>query len=286
MYRFLKKISPEIKNKIKNSVVLHFPYVFARTMIRNKIAMSYYDAPLKYIKKWQWLDTENSNFYYQISELNRFYLANILSVVTQVNPEIIISYFEELENNTDLKTYLKNALIKTNYNKDISIHYARRIGWYALVRILKPKILVETGVSHGVGACVLASALEHNKIEGFIGYYYGLDIDPEAGALFKGRFENVGEIIYGDSISTLINFKNEIDVFINDSDHSFDYEYNEYLTIAEKLSDRALIIGDNSHTSDRLAKFSMRLNRKFIFFKEEPKDHWYPGAGIGLSFKD
>jgi hypothetical protein len=24
--------------------------------------------------------------------------------------------------------------------------------------------------------------------------------------------------------------------------------------------------------------------RNFLFFKEEPEEHWYPGAGIGIAF--
>jgi hypothetical protein len=31
-----------------------------------------------------------------------------------------------------------------------------------------------------------------------------------------------------------------------------------------------------------LAEFSERSGRRFVFFSERPKDHWYPGAGIGI----
>ena len=55
--------------------------------------------------------------------------------------------------------------------------------------------------------------------------------------------------------------------------------------IKAKLSDRAVILGDNSHWSPSLADFSERNGRNFIFFKEEPAQHWYPGAGIGFSFR-
>ena len=35
----------------------------------------------------------------------------------------------------------------------------------------------------------------------------------------------------------------------------------------------------------KLSVFSKENGRKFIFFKEQPLNHWYPGAGIGISFK-
>ena len=75
-----------------------------------------------------------------------------------------------------------------------------------------------------------------------------------------------------------------IDLFINDSDHSASYEYREYQSIKNKLSPKALILGDNSHVTDELLKFSIENDRNFVLFREEPKDHWYPGAGIGISF--
>ena len=58
----------------------------------------------------------------------------------------------------------------------------------------------------------------------------------------------------------------------------------KYQTIKKRLSPKALILGDNSHVTDKLLKFSIENDRNFVLFREEPKDHWYPGAGIGISF--
>ena len=89
----------------------------------------------------------------------------------------------------------------------------------------------------------------------------------------------------GDSIESLKGLDEKIDIFINDSDHSADYEYNEYLTIKNKLSNDGIILGDNSHVTDKLLDFSIENDRKFLFFKEVPLHYWYPGGGIGISFK-
>jgi hypothetical protein len=75
-----------------------------------------------------------------------------------------------------------------------------------------------------------------------------------------------------------------VDLFINDSDHSADYEYREYQVIAPKLSANAVILGDNAHTNDKLARYSEETGRSYLFFKEDPAEHWYPGGGIGFSF--
>jgi hypothetical protein len=74
-----------------------------------------------------------------------------------------------------------------------------------------------------------------------------------------------------------------IDIFINDSDHSSNYEETEYAIIAGKMAEQSLILGDNSHVSRALLQFTLEHDRPYVFFKEEPAQHWYPGAGIGIS---
>ena len=98
-------------------------------------------------------------------------------------------------------------------------------------------------------------------------------------------YKETGEFLYGDSIESLSDFKENIDLFINDSDHSADYEYREYETVKPLLSDSSIILGDNSHCTSKLADFSNETGRLFIFFQESPANHWYPGAGIGISFR-
>ena len=53
--------------------------------------------------------------------------------------------------------------------------------------------------------------------------YIGTDINPNAGYLFDEIYSENGKILYGDSIESL-KLNAEIDLFINDSDHSAEYE--------------------------------------------------------------
>jgi len=251
---------------------------------RRNLALKYYKPKLKLIKKWQRLKTENSNFYYELEEQNEFDLASLLSLITQTPYGEILSIFDELRKNHELYTYIINNWSKNKNMKDSRVGFGRRLGWYALVRILRPKIVVETGVSDGIGSLVITTALIANASEGFPGKYYGTELDQNAGWLFKQPYSNFGEIMYGDSIRSLENFKEQIDLFINDSDHSAEYEFREYESIKNKLAPNCFILGDNSHVTDSLRNFSHQNGRDFVFFREVPCDHWYPGAGIGISF--
>jgi len=272
--------------KLKYKISRQLP--FLRIPKRVLYAMSYYNKKYVQILKWGVRSKETANYTYDLTEGNILYLAETISVVTGVDSRKIIDYINEARNNEQLKEHIINATMKSSQKEyaDLRVDFGRRLGWYAFARTLKPKIIVETGVDKGIGSVLLCSALLQNKAEGFEGFFIGTDINPEAGYLLSGKYAEVGKILYGDSITTLSKFTEKIDLFINDSDHSKDYEYREYITIRDKISEDAVLLGDNSHTSDKLAIFSRETNRKFLFFKEEPSGHWYPGAGIGISFKN
>ena len=246
--------------------------VFSK-IYRANIAFAYYKKPLKNIFKWLFTSKETTNFTFPISEMNKQYLASLISAITKTNYNTVIGYFKEIDEDQKLRNHLAEAIKKSDrsFVTDPEPLYGRRIGWYAFVRILKPKIVIETGVEKGLGSCVLTSALKRNAEEGFKGYYYGTDINPAAGFLFGGEYKKYGEILYGDSITSLKKLECNIDLFINDSDHSAEYEYDEYMTIFKHLSENAVILGDNSHCTTKLLDFSRLMKRQFIFLKKNPK---------------
>lgn len=264
---------------LKNIWLLNF-------LNRISYATTYYNKKYYQILKWGVSSKEDTNYTYSLTSKNILYLVHNISIITNVDYKKVLGYINEIEEDDYLKKFIIESTKKSPYKKtaDLKVHFGRRLGWYAFARILKPKIIVETGVDKGLGSVVLCAALLRNQEEGYFGRYYGTDINPRAGYLLTDKYKQVGEILYGDSIETLRKFDKHIDLFINDSAHSEEYEYQEYLTIKDKIDDETVILGDNSHCTDKLALFSNENNRNFLFFGEEPLNHWYPGAGIGISF--
>jgi hypothetical protein len=256
-------------------------------VFRTKIAIGYFRRPLSNIVKWLLKSKETTNFTYNLEETNKRYLASLIADIANIQFSVAMGYINEIEEDVELRMHIADATEKSDlaFMANKEVRFGRRIGWYALTRALKPKIVIETGVDKGLGSCVLASALKRNKEEGQEGRYFGTDINPKAGYLLSDDYANYGCIVYGDSIESLKKFDGIIDLFINDSDHSAEYEAEEYKTIANKLSEHAIVLSDNSHCTDKLLEFSLETNRHFVFFQEKPLDHWYPGAGIGISFK-
>ncbi len=269
-----------MKSRIRQAV-LRIPG--GRVALRFRFAWGYFRQPLKLIILWAFSRKEENNFYYRVSDINRDQMIQACSFVLEKTYEEVEKFVDELEEDYEIKKHIHDRLLENGFSKSIQVNFGRRIVWYVFVRALKPKVVIETGVAHGVGACVIAKALEENAKDGAHGRYFGTDIDTNAGAVFSGRYSQQGKILYGDSIESLRGLETEIDLFINDSDHDSDYEYREYWEVIGKLSDQAVIIGDNSHATMSLSRFARETGRQFIFVPEFPKDHWYPGAGIGIS---
>ena len=266
-----------IKSKINRFVLIHM-------WRRYKISKPYIRNTLLGIIKWLPLKTESDNFYYDLTEENISTLATTLSIVTKQPYSTIAMYLDEIISNENLHNNISSYFLEDPKMADAKIAFGRRIGWYALVRCIKPKIVLETGVHHGVGASIIVEALIKNSNEGHIGYYLGTDHDLNAGILFNKFYSKFGKIYYGDSLESIEKMQYEIDLFINDSDHSKDYEASEYEAVRSKLSSNAIVLGDNAHVTSALLEFSIKSGRNFLFFKEQPKSHWYPGGGIGISY--
>ena len=235
---------------------------------------------------WLFRSREHTNYTFDLTENNRLQLASFVSHISGNSFDDVIKYFSELEGDQELNKYIIRCIRENQlgFKMDDQVRWGKRLGWYAFVRALKPNVVVETGVDKGLGALAITAALRRNALEGRSGTYYGTDINPRAGALFGAPYNEQGEILFGDSIESLKKLTQPIDLFINDSDHSSEYEEAEYEVISDKLSGQAIILGDNCHVTDRLLKFSKCRGRAFLFFAERPKDHWYPGGGIGASF--
>jgi len=272
--------------KSKRYVKLVFDLFGYSRKRRRQFAMTYYRAKLDNLQKWSKLKTENYNFYYELTDRNLSDLTHLIASITNKSFQEIHGYMNELQNDAALRKHISSIFENDPEMRDATVGFGRRYGWYAIIRAIKPKMVLETGVHQGVGAVLICRALILNSAEGSLGNYIGVDIDPKAGILLKDEYATKGEVIFSDAIQAIDALTEKIDMFISDSDHDNTYELMEYEHIRNKLAPGAIILADNSHATRALADFSLESHRNFIFFREEPQDHWYPGAGIGISFEN
>lgn len=250
------------------------------------IALPYLARQAALAVRWAFTSKEYYNHSYHLTALNRQYLASYVSVVSGHDLAAVDKFCAELENDQALRNTLEQRTRASldRHNCDVEPRYGRRIGWYALVRATKPRVVLETGVDRGLGTAVIAAALKRNAEEGFPGMVYATDIMPDCGHLLAEPYKSFCRVLLGDSVETLKKFAEPVDIFLHDSDHRPEYEWAEFTAIEPRLHPGSLVLSDNSQQTSKLLEFAQRLGRSFLFFQDQPLNHWWPGDGIGAAF--
>jgi glycosyltransferase involved in cell wall biosynthesis/predicted O-methyltransferase YrrM len=230
---------------------------------------------------WLVRNRETTNFTYDLDELNRDQLSWFVSAVTGAEIGDVRSWMTELETDQEFHARLTERLA-ANPTWRINAtepHLARRYGWYAIVRALQPDNVVETGTHLGLGSCVIAAALLRNGH----GRLTTIDIDDDSGYLIEEPWSSVIDRRVGSSVDVLAKLR-EVDMFLHDSLHTYEYENAELTAVEPNLKADAIVLSDNAHDSAALSHWAERAGRHYLFFKEQPVDHWWPGDGIGVAW--
>ncbi|WP_341719337.1 class I SAM-dependent methyltransferase [Micromonospora sp. FIMYZ51] len=251
-------------------------------------AVARYDAKvLRVSARWLVASREHHNYTYELTRLSRSHLAWFVSVVCDLPVGQVRDYLTEIESDDELRRHVASATAAAARRglADKQVRYARRIGWYAIVRARRPKHIVETGVDKGLGSCVLAAALLRNAAEGHPGRVSSIDINPEAGYLARtAPWSDVIDLVIGDSVESIGALEQPVDLFLHDSDHSRGYERREFEAVEAKLAPGAMLLTDNVTHTNVLAKHAEATGRRFLAYRETPANHWYPGDGIGVAW--
>ena len=234
---------------------------------------------------WLLFSNEHTNYTYHLTDLNVRHLAHFISSVTGAEVQEVQLYLDEILSDHDLRDHVAKRVSNGGhrFESDEEARYGRRIGWYAIVRLLKPAVVVETGTDKGLGSCVLASALLRNRQEGFPGTLHTIDVDPHAGWMIDHPYSQSVNLMISDSHTALKDFSLPIDIFIHDSFHDYSHEAKEYRLLKGKLAPGAVVMSDNSHAGSALMDFAEANALDFHFWSERPEQHFYPGGGIGLA---
>jgi hypothetical protein len=236
--------------------------------------------------RYAFTSKETSCYTYDLTNNNEIYLAYFISQILNKPMAEVVFYFDELKTNIEFRNEIVRLInnSKYKYKKNSTLHYGIRLCFYAVVRINKPKILVENGIDIGFTSCVLCEAIRRNMEEGYEGKYIGIDINTQAGYLVKKNniFDFFSTILYGDGINILESLNSEIDFYFSDGFRTRDYEIKELDVLSEKFNKNSIFITNKANFSDAFYKFSVTKNLKFSIFQEQPNNHWYNGALFGF----
>ena len=163
------------------------------------------------------------------------------------------------------------------------IGLAERTYLYAILRTLKPKIAVETGVANGFSTAFALLALERNE-EGHLysvdfpreigreeeeGFYQGTGkagIPPEStsGWLIPEHLRGRWTLRLGrsqDELPPLLESLGTIDSFLHDSEHSFDCMWFEFTSAWPRLREGGVLISDDVNSTEAFPRFAREQGR-------------------------
>ena len=215
--------------------------------------------------RFLFFNRETDNFTYEISNTRE--LASVVSHALGVSEEQTLGVLAEL----DEETVARKA--------------GRRLGWYVVARMIKPTLIIETGVHDGLGSTLLLLALERNAAEGHEGRLLAFDIQDGVGWVVPDRLRSRYDLRIGDTKSELpaaVDGKS-VGMFIHDSAHTYDHETFELETVFPQAAERAAFVSDNAHGTPAFTDFCARHALHPWVFSERPKRHMYPGAAMGLT---
>lgn len=136
---------------------------------------------------------------------------------------------------------------------------------YIVVRLLKPDIVVETGVERGITSCFILQAEEDNKQ----GELYSIDLPPtgrrltdylvyrlpegkQSGWIIPANLRHRWHLILGDAkekLPFLLKQLGKIDIFLHDSLHTVEHQKWEYETAWPYIKEGGILLSDDAYAA-------------------------------------
>ena len=195
----------------------------------------------------------------------------------------VARYYKLINSYTDFHAHISKALGETYFG---AVRSAEHL--YVIVRISNPEIVVETGVAAGVSSAFILKALQDNNR----GILYSIDLpdyDQEylPNLKLQGKFPGVviPEYVKGpgfaipenvkgrwvlnigkskDVLLPLLNRISRVDIFLHDSEHTYENMMLEYATAWDYLPAGGLLLSHDIGWNSAFRDFTKGARRKAI----------------------
>ncbi|HEY7960756.1 MAG TPA: class I SAM-dependent methyltransferase [Solirubrobacteraceae bacterium] len=274
----LKRLSPEWQNRLRRLSRLRW---LRKAMIVRDYGVSLRERPLGVIR-YVLLDPEVGDFSYELD--NEGELVGFLAHTLGVDEVALAGYLAEMHSDP---TFSSELAQRTRRRIDMKRHigFGPRIGWYAAVRALKPKLVAETGIKHGLGSLVVLQALQRNAQEGSPGRLISCDLDPFSGWVVPERLRGHWRAVFGSTFDVLDDTLagEEVDLFICDTPPEDRFESFDVHTAMRHAAPSIVMITGAGNRTTALREMTAELGGRFSCFAERPRHDIYPGAGLGVA---
>jgi predicted O-methyltransferase YrrM len=166
---------------------------------------------------------------------------------------VVDEVFKELEQDRTFIDWLSIRYQSVRPDSPIALNLGRFKVWYAIVRIVRPNLVLETGVHDGLSSALILRAMSRNDRGRLVSVDlpdFDLPISVDGpGWLIPSDLRSRWRLCLEDSRRVLPALAREyapIDIFIHDSDHSVDVQDFEYRTVRSYLAAEGLLLGDDA----------------------------------------
>jgi predicted O-methyltransferase YrrM len=163
----------------------------------------------------------------------------------------LMRYRRELQADREFQGHLKRCL------RDVHYIFPEAAEVYAVVRAAKPRVIIETGVASGLSSAHILRALAVNGT----GTLHSIDLPnvqqgsvlPEgctSGWIVPDSLRGRWKLQIGDTrelLPRLLETLDRVDLFLHDSDHSYEAMLFEFEQAYPKLAPRGLLLSDDTH---------------------------------------
>ena len=200
----------------------------------------------------------------QKTRIFRRYILNVRKLPLKM--PMFISTLTEAQNNV-INKYSDEFDIKTqSYNLS---EYHRAL--YIIARILKPEIVIETGVFEGHSSLALLLALKENNK----GHLHSIDLPSpklppgkESGWIVPEHLRKRWDLRLGkssDLLPDLLKEVREVDIFLHDSEHSYENMYWEYKTAWRYIRKSGLLLSHDISQNAAFREFAKHISEDYYY---------------------
>src|SRR5271170_7411138 len=205
------------------------------------------------------LDPEIESFSYEVE--NTAEVIDELAAALGRRPDELAGYAAETQADPELNELLARHL---RWRLDIKRPppLGHRLGWYLIVRALKPEVVVETGIYLGLGSVVLLHALERNRREGSPGELLSFDLLPGAGSAVREAARGGWRRIIGSTHDVLLPALEgrRVDVLFHDTPHSEENQRLEFEAALAHAAPSLLLLDASGATGPTLEAICAERN--------------------------
>lgn len=206
------------------------------------------------------IKNERHTFSFQISEVSIDTYCVIISRLLNCDPESVNSYYSEFMSN-DLLRHDYKARFGKSLNES-----GGRVLLYIIIRLLKPKVLVENGHYKGQNSLIITYAMNANfDIDKIASTLYSIDINRNGLVSFQKN-----HLIVNSTIENFFNNYSNLNIgfYFSDGERTPESEEMELYYLDKMLDINGIIVSNKLLFSNVFLKYFFDKGYKFETFME------------------